>query len=149
MQDYKGDNRQLLLVYCDEPSHTPDPVGMFVQAPDHNPNQDGIIGVELGRKDGLYIVAWFWRYPNVSRRWAPEMRTIRGLSKRGGGLQNLPRHREGPLARLQTTRSRWRLKCDWCDLTHTAIEPDFSDRLSALAEQDIVAVSLRALIDHR
>lgn len=143
MLDYEGRLKQLMTIYCDEPSHTPAPIGPFVQAPDENPNQDGIVGVELGHNEGLYIVAMFWRYPDVSRRWAPQMHTPKGLSKRGGGLQSRPAHLDGPLARLNGMRGRWRLKCDCCDLTHVALEPGFSDRLSALAERGVVAVALR------
>jgi hypothetical protein len=124
--------RQFMTIYCDEPSHTPDPVGLFVQPPDQNPNQDAIIHVELGRHEGLYIAGMFWRYPDVSRRWAPRMLTVRGLAKRGGGRQ--------------AARDRYRLKCDRCTLTHVALEPGFSDTLTSFVEQGIVAVSLLALI---
>lgn len=131
--------RQLMTVYCDEPSHTSDLVGLFVRSSDQNPNQAALIHVELGRNEGVYLAAFFYRYEN-SRHWAPEMRSIRGLAKRGGGLQVLS---DG-----ESPRRRYRLKCDRCDLTYAVREPGFSDKLTALAGQGIIAVSLRALIEH-
>ncbi|MCV7381460.1 hypothetical protein BST11_16965 [Mycobacterium alsense] len=123
---------QYMTIYCDAESHTSAPVGLFMRAPDDSPNQDALIHIELGRHEGLYIVAMFWRFPDVSRRWAPRMLTARGLAKRGGGRQ--PKW------------DRYRLKCDRCILTKTAREPGFSETLTMLANQGIVAASLSALI---
>ena len=131
--------RWFITIYCDEPSHTTDPIGPCV-IPDANAGRPslsaaaGLTQIDVARQEGVYIVGAFWKFDG-SRLWAPHMRNVTGLSKRSGGRQE-----------DQGRSNRYRLKCDLCALTRTQIEPKLSDTLTRLADRGMAAVSLRFLI---
>jgi hypothetical protein len=133
--------RQLITIYCDEPSHA-EPVGPFIQGRgggDGSLAAAGQVQIDLERA-GAEIVASMERH-EASRRWAPHMRNVTGLARRGGGRQQVTV--DGSIG------GRYKWPCRRCGLCCVAKEPGLSDTLTRLANAGIAAVSLRTLIEAR
>ncbi|OFJ55314.1 hypothetical protein [Mycolicibacterium grossiae] len=136
-----ADNRQFITIYCDDPSHTPEPVGKLLLAPVGAPPQAALNRqIELKRRPGVFLVTMMWRFRN-SENWLEDVRLVSGLARGNGGLQWV---NDGG---GQPSRRRYRLKCGSCPLRPTYNEPGFSNKLSDMAAAGVVAVSLRGLID--
>ena len=151
-----------VTIYCDEPSHTDTPIGLFLKGSwleTHDILEKAVLS-ENTVKRGVFIVTTMQRGRSGEGLWTPaefmwgtpSFRPTR--PRRGGGFQWVPDADASPEMvaefaerNFPPVRARFLGKCDRCDLSFTRRWPAMVETLETLTAAGITAISLRGLID--
>lgn len=144
----------IITIYCDEPSHAPEPMGPFI-AGSALEAWERLRGVE-----GVFVVAAMEFGTERTNLWTPAEMVISPTGLRyprrmwfvrtdeEASPERIAEFAEVGLDReAAAVRYRYRLKCEWCGLSLVRRAPVLQSRMDALAGNGISGISLKSLID--
>lgn len=141
-----------LVVYCDERSHTRNPVGLFVKDADPVFAPDVFVVAAFSHDDEIGWHAGIYGR-RMRKRGGKQHVTDDGqvVRTRDTNLERLAERLDKMLAdvpegELLNTHQRYQLPCGWCPLALRR-NARLDDILDRLAGKGITGISLRALID--
>jgi hypothetical protein len=141
-----------LVVYCDEPSHTSEPVRLFVTDADPVFAPDVFVVAAFDHDDGMgWQIGVYGRH--MRQRGGKQHVTEGGqvVPTRDTDLERLAERLDKliadvPQGELLSTHQRYRLPCDRCGLELRRSAQRLDDVFDRLADNGITGISLRTLI---